>query len=119
MASSKNLIAVIPWSRFKWTCEAQYKQSLYTREEAIRYASRHGYNVVVEFEKRSGPLFDVFLDPDVDCQSDEDYEIVEVVDVLEESGPARRRRPIFRSLAGLFRRHRAGASIPQQGKALS
>lgn len=114
MANSTKLIAVIPWSRFKWTAEAQYKQSLYTRDEAVRYASAHDCNVVVQFEKRTGPLFDVFQDPDLESQSEDDYEIVEVVPALEGRGPVRRTRSVFRGLAGLFKRSSVGTAKQEQ-----
>lgn len=117
MASSNNLIAVIPWKRFKWTAEAQWRQSLYTEEEAIRYASQHGCNVVVKFEKRPGPLFDVFQDPDVDCTSDQGYQIVEAVAASDERKSARRRGSIFGSLAGLFKRPGVATGASQEQKA--
>lgn len=119
MANSNGLIAVIPWSRFKWTAEAQYKQSLYTQDEAIQYASQHGCNAIVKYEKRSGPLFDVFVAPDVHCTPEEGYETVEVVSGLEENKSARRSRSVFGGLGGLFRRSPAAAGTSQQGKALS
>lgn len=118
MTKSNNLIAVIPWSRFKWTNEVQYKQSLFTQDEAVRYASQHGCNVIVKYEKRSGPLFDVFLDPEMAGMPEEGCETVEAVS-LEELGSARRSRSMFRGLFGLMKRLLSSPNTSQHEKALS
>jgi len=118
MANAKGLIAIIPWSSFKWTAQIQYKQSLYTQDEAIRYASRHGYNSVVKYEKRSGPLFDVLQDPDTVFTSEEGYETVEVRAELAEPESTGFSKSMFRGVFGLARRLVAGGSTSQRKKAM-
>lgn len=98
MANANGLIAVVPCSRFKWTAQIEYKESLYTRDEAIRFASQHGYNLIVKYERRPGPLFDVLRDPNLVCASEDSSETVEVVAALEKSEIA---SPSKRRLGGL------------------
>jgi len=117
MVKSNGLIAVLPYSRFKWTAEIQYKESLFTQEEAIRFASQHGCNVIVKYEKRSGPLFDVLQDPNLVCTSEDGYETVEAIPVaeLESTGPSKR---ALRGVAGLIKWFGAAASPSHPEKAI-
>ena len=64
MGNADNTLALVTSSEFKWTAQIQYMESLANRDEAIRYASEHGCNLIVKYEKRSGPQFDVMIDPD-------------------------------------------------------
>ena len=103
MANAKGLIAVVPCSRFKWTAQIEYKESLSTRDEAIRFASEHGYNLIVKYERRPGQLFDVLRDPNLVCTSEDGSETVEVVAALDESefsSPSKRR---LGGLAGMIK----------------
>ncbi|MEJ2009380.1 MAG: hypothetical protein P8Z30_14700 [Acidobacteriota bacterium] len=118
MENAYSLIAVIPCSRFKWTAEIQYMKSLATRDEAIRYASRSGCNLVVKYEKRSGPLFDVLQDPNVVFTSEDSCETVEVVPVLAESESVGWTRFIFRGVFRLAKRIVTGGSTSHRDKAM-
>ncbi len=64
MGKSNNTLALVTSSEFKWTAEIQYMETLTNRDEAIRYAGRHGCNLIVKYEKRNGPQFDVMIDPE-------------------------------------------------------
>ncbi len=63
MGNANSTLALLSSSEFKWTAEIQYMESLENRDEAIRYASQHGCNLIVKYEKRTGPQFDVMVDP--------------------------------------------------------
>lgn len=94
MTNSNGSIAIVPVSQFKWTAQIQYKESLFTRDEAIRYASEHDCNLIVQYEKRSGPLFDALHDPNLDFTFAESSEAVETVPVLETRSINRGKRMI-------------------------
>lgn len=64
MGSASSTLALLTSSEFKWTAQIQYMGTVSNRDEAIRYASEHGCNLIVKYEKRSGPQFDVMLDPE-------------------------------------------------------
>ena len=74
-------IAIIPSSHFNWTARIEYKESFLDRDEAIRYASRHGYNLIVKYTK-GGTRFDVMWDLDQTCTSGIEAEMVEKVPVV-------------------------------------
>ena len=111
MGSANKTLAILTSSEFKWTTQIQYKESLENRDEAIRYASQHGCNLIVKYEKRSGPQFDVMLDPDSSWTAKTDSEVVEATSDLKSNG--RRKRGIL-GMFGLGRRvDAAAASISQ------
>lgn len=84
MSEVNSTIAIIPSSQFKWTFQVQYIESLFTRDEAILYASRNNCNLIVQYSKRSGPQFDVLQDPELVCTSGVSVERVETVPVIAE-----------------------------------
>lgn len=111
MGSAHNTLALVTSSEFKWTAQIQYKESLGNRDEAIRYASQHGCNLIVKYEKRSGPQFDVMLDPDSSWTAETDCEVVEPVSDLKSNG--RRKRGLL-GMFGLGRRIDAAAANVSQ-----
>lgn len=112
MTNSSGSIAVISSSQFKWTAQVQYKESVFTRDEAIRYASEHDCNLIVKYEKRSGPLFDVLQDPDIVCTYESSQQTVETVHVeLPNSGGWSKQ--LFRGVFGLAKR--LGSKPSNQG----
>jgi hypothetical protein len=116
MANANSSIAVIPSSNFKWTAQIQYKESLFTRDEAIRYASQYGCNLIVKYEKRTGPLFDVLQDPNLACASEDSGETVETVSVLAEPESTGWSRLMLRGVFGLAKR--LGAGTPHRERAI-
>jgi hypothetical protein len=110
MANAYSRIAVIPSTRFKWTAQIQYKESLFTRDEAIRYASEHGCNLIVQYEKRSGPLFDALQDPNLVSTFEDCTEPVETVPVVAEPESHGWSKLMVRGVFGLARRLGAAAS---------
>ena len=104
MMNSYSAIAVIPSSNFKWTAEVQYKESLETRDAAILYASRHGCNMIVKYDRRTGPLFDVMHDPNLGTASGANTEMVktaEVVPAIIETERIGWTKLMFRGMVGL------------------
>lgn len=70
MGSANSTLALVSSSEFKWTAQIQYMGTVSSRADAIRYASEHGCNLIVKYEKRTGPQFDVMLDPEPSWTSD-------------------------------------------------
>jgi hypothetical protein len=106
MGNANSTLALLSSSEFKWTAEIQYMESLENRDEAIRYASQHGCNLIVKYEKRKGPQFDVMIDPQSRWTSQADSG-------QSQSGPAGRKRRGILGMFGLSRRmdaNPAGAS---------
>lgn len=104
MTKANNTIAIVPVSEFKWTAEIQYKESLASREDAIRYAGLHGWNLIVKYDRRTGPQFDVMNDPNRASMSEAYAETTETVSVefeLERAGLGKR---MARGVLGLFSR---------------
>lgn len=118
MTKTYTSITVIPSSNFKWTAQIQYKESLFTRDEAILYASRNSCNLVVKYERRSGPLFDALQDPNMVYASADNCETVETVPVVAEPESVGWSRSMFRGVFGLARRLGAAASSSHQGNAM-
>lgn len=123
MQKADTLIAIIPSTQFKWTAQIQYFESLPTRDEAILYASQHSCNLIVEYERRSGPKFDALQDPNLVCTSDVSGELVERVPVLIEPASSARSKRMLRGVFGLANRlaavagtsHRENVVNPVQG----
>jgi hypothetical protein len=109
MANANSTIALVPSTEFKWTAEIQYKESLPNRDEAIRYASLHGCNLIVKYDRRSGPLFDVMHDPYLHCTSEADTHLAETVQVMMEPEGGLWRKLKLRNMFGLGRR--LGAAV--------
>lgn len=84
METTNASIAVISSTYFKWRAQAEYKETVPTLDDAILYASRLGYNLIVKYERRSGPQFDVLLDPNLDCVSREKCEFVQALPTVAE-----------------------------------
>lgn len=118
MVNANATIAIIPSSQFKWTFQIQYKESLPSRDEAIRYASRYGCNLIVEYSKRSGPLFDVLQDPEMVCTSEANPEFLEEVDVEIEPESAGWTRLMFRNLFRLVKRTGTAANNSSRQNAM-
>ena len=111
MVSANNTIALVASTEFKWTAEIQYKESLASREEAIRYAGLHGWNLIVKYDRRSGPLFDVMHDPNLANVSEayaDTNETVSVVIEPERDGLGKR---MARGVFGLFGQRIAAAAV--------
>jgi hypothetical protein len=109
MVNANNTIALVPSTEFKWTAQIQYIESLESRDEAIRYAGLHGCNLIVKYERRSGPLFDVLKDPNLACMSEDGSNSFETVTVAIEPEPASRGKRMARGVFGLFARRPATA----------
>ncbi|HUX10945.1 MAG TPA: hypothetical protein VMW51_09905 [Terriglobia bacterium] len=121
MENANSFIAVIPCSKFKWTAQIQLKEALFTRDQAIRYASDHGCNLIVKYEKRSGPLFDVLHDPNAVYTSGdgcETIETVETVAVLAKPEPTGWNGLVLRAVAGIAKRLGSAASTSHREKAV-
>jgi hypothetical protein len=116
MVNASSTIAVISSSNFKWTAQVQYKESLENRDEAIRYASQHGCNLIVQYEKRTGPKWDVLQDPNLVCTSGVTYETIETVPVMIEPERTGWSELMLRGVFGFAKRFGAAASIPAPKK---
>jgi hypothetical protein len=103
MGKSNNTLALVTSSEFKWTAEIQYMESLANRDEAIRYASQHGCNLIVKYEKRNGPQFDVMLDPESRWTSEAGPGQSGTVTAVEKSKSGGRRTRGFLGMFGLAR----------------
>jgi hypothetical protein len=77
------------------------------RNEAIRYASEHGCNLIVKYEKRSGPQFDVMLDPEPSWTSDAESSQFETVSA---AGKDKKKRGIL-GIFGLARRNSSATGV--------
>lgn len=104
-------ITLVSCTHFKWTCQVQYKQSLPNRDEAIRYASRHGCNLIVQYHKRSGPLFDVMNDPELNTPSGNNDEQAETIHAEPEPESTGWGKLAFRSVLGLAKRFGRASNI--------
>ena len=112
MVNPNGKIAVISSSDFDWTAEIQYKESLETRDEAVRYASRHGFNMIVKYNMAAGVHFDVMHDPNLRSASDlggDAVDVVEMVAVIIEPERHGWVRVMSRSVFNLGRRTSAAA----------
>jgi hypothetical protein len=107
MVNANNTIALVPSTEFKWTAQIQYKESLASREEAISYAGLHGCNLIVKYDRRTGPLFDVMNDPNLASVSGVYAETTETVSVVIEPEPTGRGKKMVRGVFGLFARRLA------------
>jgi sugar phosphate isomerase/epimerase len=113
MVNTTGKIAVISSSDFDWTAEIQYKESLETLEDAVRYASRLGANMIVKYSLATGVHFDVMHDPNLHSASDlgaDAVDSVQMVPVIVEPERHGWIRLVFRSVFSLFRRIGATAS---------
>jgi hypothetical protein len=110
MVNANSTIALVPSTEFKWTAQIQYIESLPNRDEAIRYAGLHGCNLIVKYERRSGPLFDVMRDPNLTCQSEVNPVSIETVSLAIEPEPSGWRKTMARGVFGLFSRRLASAA---------
>lgn len=112
MATLSSTISLVPVTEFKWTAQIQYMESLESRDEAIRYAGQHGCNLIVKYDRRSGPQFDVMKDPNLGSESGTASKSVETVTVQIESEPTGRTTKMARGLFGLFARRLTSAPSP-------
>jgi len=113
MGNANNTLALLTSSEFKWTAEIQYMGTLGNRDEAIRFASQHGCNLIVKYEKRAGPQFDVMLDPDSRWTSQAGSGQFKSASTAEAKAGGHRKRG-FLGMFGLARRvEAAAASISQ------
>lgn len=100
MVNTNNTIAVVPSTHFKWTAQVQYMETLPTRDDAIRYASQRGCNLIVTYAKRTGPKFDVLQDPNLRQASEAETEKMQFVRVVYEPESVGWTKLMFR---GMFR----------------
>lgn len=106
MPKGYNTIAVLPSTNFKWTAQVQYIETLPTRDDAVLYASEHDCNLIVVYERRTGPKFDVLQDPEKICTSLPQCEMVDIVPVdtePESAGWSKIGRGSRSSFSKLFR----------------
>ncbi len=82
MVNPNGKIAVISSSDFDWTAEIQYKETLETLDDAVRYASRHGFNMIVKYNMAAGVHFDVMHDPNLRPASDIGADTVDTVEMV-------------------------------------
>jgi|GEM_PF-2728504 hypothetical protein len=108
MPNPNGTISVIPSSNFNWTARIEFKESFTDRDEAIRYASRHGYNLIVRYSK-GGTRFDVMWDLDGTVTSDTAAELVETVPVVEVPDERSWSQTIAEKLVGVLARFGAVA----------
>ena len=127
MPKVNSTIAVLPSPNFKWTAQVQYIETLPTRDEAVLYASAHDCNLIVVYERRTGPKFDVLQDPEHICTSLPQCEVVDSVPVDTDSesagwgklGHGNRSSfgKLFRAIMGSPRQKNAGSEA--QGHAIA
>lgn len=114
MGNANSTLALLTSSEFKWTAEIQYMGTLGNRDEAIRFASKHGCNLIVKYEKRSGPQFDVMLDPDSRWTSEAGSGRPGPARVVEAAKSGEQKKHGLLSMFGLARRiEAASASVSQ------
>src|SRR5215472_7929447 len=99
-----NTIALVPIAEFKWTAQIQYMESLESRDEAIRYAGLRGCNLIVKYDRRSGPLFDVMNDPNLGKDSGTAGVSIETVTVEVQPERTRWTHKVARGIFGRFAR---------------
>ena len=80
MLNTNRAIAIIPSEHFRWRARVQFKESFPERAEALNYARRHGYNLIVQGDEANGPQFDVLEDPDLACTSGISIDLIELED---------------------------------------
>ena len=112
--TTSSTISLIPSTEFKWTAQIQYMESLESRDEAIRYAGQRGCNLIVKYDRRSGPLFDVMIDPNLGAEFGTTGNSLETVTVQIESQPAKKSANVARGLFGLFTRRIATSASTSQ-----
>jgi hypothetical protein len=110
MMNENNTITLVPSAEFEWTAEIQYKESLPSREAAIRYAGLHGWNLIVMYDRRTGPLFDVMHDPNLASESEAYAETTETVSAVFDAERAGLGKRMARGVFGLFSRRLATAA---------
>ncbi len=109
MGNASSTITILQSSRFKWSFQVQYIESLETRDEAISYAGRHGCNLIVQYSRRTGPQFDVLQDPEQVCTSIADAEVIELSsEELMKAQSNGQSRSAFASIAELIKRFSTG-----------
>jgi hypothetical protein len=117
MGNASNTITILQSSCFKWPFQVQYIESLETRDEAIRYAGRHGCNLIVQYSRRPGPQFDVLQDPEQVCTSITDGEVVELSsEELMMAQSNGRSRTALSGIADLIRRFSTGTRRPSPNR---
>jgi hypothetical protein len=84
MAGEGSPLSIIPSECFRWRPRVQFIDTFQTRKSAIDYAFDHGYNLIVERNEGSTPLFDVLLDPERSCTEGLNLELLQSEDVLVE-----------------------------------
>lgn len=107
METTSNTISLIQSTEFKWTAQIQYMESLESRDEAIRYAGQRGCNLIVKYDRRSGPLFDVMIDPNLGAEFGTTGNSLETVTVEIEPEPVSKTTKVARGIFGLFGRRLA------------
>lgn len=88
MANSNGTIVVIPSKQFRWPVHVEYKETFFTRDDALSYASERGYNLIVRYDKASGTEFDVLRDPDCECTSGPETEFIKIETMSDEHDSA-------------------------------
>lgn len=113
MGNSNSTIKILQSNHFKWPFQVQYIESLETRDEAIQYAGRHGCNLIVQYSRRTGPMFDVLQDPEQVCTSIAEAEVIEIsADELMQAQSTGRSRSALASVADLIKRFSAATRRP-------
>lgn len=110
MGNANSTLALLSSSEFKWTAQIQYMETLGSRDEAIRYATQHGCNLIVKYEKRTGPQFDVMLDPESHWTSHAGPGHLESARTLEGAKSGGRKKRGLLGMFGLTRRTGSAAA---------
>ena len=84
MVGERSPLSIIPSECFRWRPKVQFIDTFQTRKSAIDHALDHGYNLIVERNEGSAPLFDVLLDPDRACTDGINLEPLHSEEVLIE-----------------------------------
>jgi len=107
-----NSITLISCTHFNWTARIQYRKSLSNRNDAIKYATRHGCNLIVQYYRRSGPLFDVMVDPELSCASSVNKAHTETIATEPEPESTGWGMLVLQSMLGLAKRFGPAKDIP-------
>lgn len=119
MVDANNTIALVSSTHFKWTAQVQYMETLPTRIEAIRYANQRGANLIVMYEKRTGPKFDVLQDPNLPHASEAEMEKMHFVRVVYEPESVGWTKLMFRGMFRLAKRVGTAATASRRESAVN
>lgn len=82
MAKTKEEVAVIPSEYFRWRAGVQFIESFQERTSALRFARRHGYNLVVECDEGNGPQYEVLKDASLPSRPAGGFTLMDALNAL-------------------------------------